>query len=356
MSQELSNVFEPGVLPAFKQRARLILVFSALVGALTFVILSLMTPSNPPAALSGFAAFATLLLGLAFTMIKVFVSNARRSGDNGAAKGDAATRGEPRLPEGPEFDQTADQGNFIVDRLTTGPNAGKSETEAAAASRPLPEADAVRVSSIGALARRIVTRSDGGGYRTLVAGETDLMGISSHAIELAKALTELGQSVILLDWSPEGDGIAHSLSLPQGPGVAELLRGSASFEHIVHRMAGSEAQVIGAGLFDDGRRLEFDPDRLNLVLDALDEAYDQVIVAGRNQSARDFFSVIDGRIDCGVLVADPARIGSPTRDLPGSYLGFKVAEIDLIRYDRQFTVSAGQRTLRSGRNPVAASG
>jgi succinoglycan biosynthesis transport protein ExoP len=353
MSQTSSNVFEPGVLPAFKQQARLILLFSALAGALTFVALSLMTPRDSPAALAAFAALATLLLGLAFTMLKVFVIDARRQGGHSAATGAAVACTEPLLPRAPSAgENSADPKNSIVAQSASGmKGAGRSEIAQSSETLPLTETDVVRVSTMGALARRIVTRSDGGGYRTLVAGETDLMGISSHAIELAKALTELGQSVILLDWSPEGDGIGHSLSLPQGPGLAELLRGGASFEQIVHRMAGSDAHVIGAGLFDDGSKMEFNSDLLNLVLDALDEAYDQVIVAGRNQSAREFFSTIDGRVDCGVLVADAGRIGSLHRDP-----GFEVAEIDLIRYDRQFTVSANHRPLRVGRSPVAAAG
>jgi hypothetical protein len=180
-----------------------------------------------------------------------------------------------------------------------------------------------------------------------------MIGISSHAIELAKALTELGQSVILLDWAPEGDGIAHALSLPPGAGVAELLSGGATFEQIIRRIPGSEAHVIGAGAFEDGDPFALDPDRLNLVLDALDEASDQVIVAGRNEPARNFFEVIEGRIDCGVLVADPGRVGSVLRDPPGSYLGFEVAEIDLVRYDRQVVVATGQRTIRTGRGTPA---
>ncbi len=225
-------------------------------------------------------------------------------------------------------------------------------TESQDPARPI-DVDVVRVSTIGALARRVCTQADGGGYRTLVAGETDMMGISSHAIELAKALTELGQSVILLDWAPEGDGIAHALSLPPGPGVAELLNGGATFEQIIRRIPGSEAHVIGAGAFDNGDPFALDPDRLNLVLDALDEAYDQVIVAGRNEPARNFFEVIEGRIDCGVLVADPGRVGSVLRNPPGSYLGFEVAEIDLVRYDRQVVAATGQRIIRTGRGTPA---
>jgi hypothetical protein len=93
-----------------------------------------------------------------------------------------------------------------------------------------------------------------------------------------------------------------------------------------------------------------------LILDALDEAYEQVLVAGRYESARAFFEAIEGRVDCGVVVADPGRIGTALRDPPGSYLGFEVAEIDLVRYDRQMVAVPGQRIVRTGRPAAAAAG
>jgi MinD-like ATPase involved in chromosome partitioning or flagellar assembly len=190
----------------------------------------------------------------------------------------------------------------------------------------------------------------------MVSGETDLMGVSSHAIELCKALAELGSSAILVDWSPEGDGIAHALALPGGPGLAELLNGGASFEQIIRRIPGSDAHIMTTGSFTDGTAPDLDQDRLNLILDALDEAYDQVVIAGRYESARAFFEAIEGRVDCGVVVADPGRIGSALRDPPGSYLGFEVAEIDIVRYDRQMAAIPGQRIVRTGRPAAAVAG
>jgi Mrp family chromosome partitioning ATPase len=314
------------------------------------------------------AAFATFLLGLAFTITRALLAGAR---PGTGATGRSAMRAEPTLAPSPDtamprspaqrYIEVADE---FEDLPELAPAAASSKRDMAPDTEPSTSArqparptdvDTVRVSTIGALARRVCTQADGGGYRTLVAGETDMMGISSHAIELAKALTELGQSVILLDWAPEGDGIAHALSLPPGPGVAELLNGAATFEQIIRRIPGSEAHVIGAGTFENGDAFALDQDRLNLVLDALDEAYDQVIVAARNEPARAFFEVIEGRVDCGVLVADPGRVGSVHRDLPGSYLGFEVAEIDLVRYDRQVVAATGQRIIRTGRGtPEAA--
>ena len=307
------------------------------------------------------AAFATLLLGLALTITKALLSGARPATASArhAAPVRAAARKEPVLP--PAAHRAAPPRPHIdedeIDALTEpmsgrAPAASTSNQDTAA----IGETETARVSSIGALARRIASRADGAGYRTMVSGETDLMGVSSHTIELCKALAELGSSAILVDWSPEGDGIAHALSLPGGPGLAELLNGGASFEQIIRRIPGSDAHIVTTGNFADGTAPELDQDRLNLILDALDEAYDQVVIAGRYESARAFFEAIEGRVDCGVVVADPGRIGSALRDPPGSYLGFEVAEIDIVRYDRQMAAIPGQRIVRTGRPAAAVAG
>lgn len=299
------------------------------------------------------AAFATLLLGLAVTLTQTMLSGARGAGPSPQAASTsrmaAGERTNPVLPVAnsagaiPKGDGTLPSGNSdrYVDRSPPEP------FEDSPQKRALTEEDVARVGSIGALARRITSRTETTGYRTLIAGETDLMGVSSHAIELAKALADLGHSVVLVDWSPEGDGVAHAVSMTDSPGIGDLLGGRATFEQIIRRIPDSDAHVIGAGTLDAAHAT--DPDRLNLILDALDEVYDQVVIAGRNEPARSFFETIGGRVDCGVLVADPGRVGSVLRDPPGSYLGFEVADIDLVRYDRQMSVVSKQRLLRAGR-------
>ena len=57
-----------------------------------------------------------------------------------------------------------------------------------------------------------------------------------------------------------------------------------------------------------------------MLLDALDDAYDHVVIAGGREAVRDLFTTIEGRIDAGVVVADGE--GAAT---PGNFLGFNVA-------------------------------
>lgn len=295
------------------------------------------------------AAFATLLFGLAITITRALLAGARPPAS--AAVGDADRGSGRRLP--PVLERT--EPVLAAASAAHVPDAPDGPAANPAAPLPVTADDVVRVGTIGAIARRLSSRASGGGYRTLIAGETDLMGVSTHAIELAKALSEFGQSVILIDWAPEGDGLAHAISLPPSAGISDLLAGEAGFEQVVRRLPDSEAHLIAAGAPDAGLAVGPDPDRLNLVLDALDEAYDQIIVAGRYISARTFFESIEGRVDCGVIVADTGRIGAALRDPPGSYLGFEVADIDLIRFDRQHAAaSSSQRVARATGRPVTS--
>jgi DNA-binding transcriptional LysR family regulator len=73
-----------------------------------------------------------------------------------------------------------------------------------------------------------------------------------------------------------------------------------------------------------------DPDRLNMTLDALDEAYEQVIVVANSRDATVLFEAIEGRFDVGVVVF-PGTAPPRTAASPGMLLGFEVNGIDVVR-------------------------
>jgi polysaccharide biosynthesis transport protein len=70
------------------------------------------------------------------------------------------------------------------------------------------------------------------------------------------------------------------------------------------------------------------------VLDALDEAYDHIVVAGVYQSTQTLFEAIQGRFDAGITICDSKRRAQITEDVPGSFLGFEVTDLDLMKIDR----------------------
>jgi Mrp family chromosome partitioning ATPase len=174
-------------------------------------------------------------------------------------------------------------------------------------------------------------------------GETAGTDAGTAAIELARQLARAKQQVILLDWSLDGVGLAPELGVSPTLGITDVLSGRASFEDVIERLSRSEAHVIAAGSSVAGSTAAKDKDRVNMLLDALDDAYDHVVIAGAREAVRDLFTTIEGRIDTGMVVADGEGVTAP-----GSFLGFSVADLDIIRYEpnMQDHGEAGLLTLR----------
>jgi polysaccharide biosynthesis transport protein len=187
-----------------------------------------------------------------------------------------------------------------------------------------------QVSSIAQVAQRLLARSDlRSGVRSLLAGEAP-GHVSAQALALVKEIARAGRQVVLIDWSPHGRGMFQKLRLPPKPGITDLLEGRASFEDVIARLPGSKAHFItsGARLVDPAAAL--DPDRINLVLDALDEVYDHIVIAADSEAARALFGTMEGRFDTGIALADAGHDSSAG---PGRFLEFDVIDIDIIRYE-----------------------
>ncbi len=188
--------------------------------------------------------------------------------------------------------------------------------------------------SVADLAHQLVAHpQDIGGFRALMTGSTEQIDAGGEAIDLVKAMADAGADVILVDWSPEGHGIAERIGADPRAGLNELLQGKAKFEDVVTRIPASGAHFIPAGTAVLDRDMLLDPDQLNLTLDALDTAYDHIVVVARNDVARALFEAIQGRFDAGIVVSEPKR-RSTVPDAPGTFLGYEVADIELFRIER----------------------
>lgn len=203
------------------------------------------------------------------------------------------------------------------------------------------------VDSVEGLARRLLVRPpDIGGFRTLMTGEAEGIDIGSDAVELASMLAASGADVMLVDWSLDGHGLAESIGAQTRPGIVELLQGRARFEDVVTRVPGSSAHLIpSGGAAPAGGESLLDPDKVNLALDALDTAYDHIVIVGRTQDARRLFEAIQGRFDAGVVVTEGKRRSSRTSDGPGMFLGFQVTDIELLRLERPLSTQVAQERL-----------
>jgi tyrosine-protein kinase Etk/Wzc len=230
-----------------------------------------------------------------------------------------------------------------ADLVRSGPPATASVAEPSAAKSV---GVVTTVDSAADLAHQLLGRpSDIGGFRTLITGEADAVEAGSDGVDLAKSLAEAGADVILVDWSPDGEGVCEAIGARKQPGINELLQGEAKFEDVVARVPASSAHLIAAGAAAKDEEALLDPDQLNLVLDALDTAYDHIVIVGKTREARALFEAIQGRFDAGVIVADGKRRASRLPDAPGMFLGFEVADIELFRIERPASARLAEERL-----------
>jgi succinoglycan biosynthesis transport protein ExoP len=131
-------------------------------------------------------------------------------------------------------------------------------------------ADATLVS---ALARQLAAMPTGdGALRILTTGAVPDLGVATVAAKLAATISESGRRVVAVD------AAGGTRNGEEGPGLAELLSGEATFAQAIHRDRGSRVHLVpqGAEPFD-----RLDPaarSRLGLVLEALALTYDFVMI------------------------------------------------------------------------------
>lgn len=266
---------------------------------------------------SALVAVAFLLFGIAIVVTKALFAAARAPGA-----------------------QVAWQGTPAVARAGAKPQRSGVERAAAVSAGVMHTVD-----SVPALAGQLLVRPpDIGGFRTLITGETEGIDPGAAGVDLAKALADAGADVMLVDWSSDGHGVAEAIGAQTHPGLAELLQGKARFEDVVARVPGSAAHLIPAGAVALRAEEMLDPDQINLALDALDTAYDHIVVVGSNQAARALFEAIQGRFDAGVIVSEGKRRAKLTEP-PGTFLGFEVADIELFKLERPLSNRLVQERL-----------
>lgn len=194
--------------------------------------------------------------------------------------------------------------------------------------------------------RRLENRSDtGSGVRTLVTSEHNGVDVLDEAIRVGEAMSLRGNRVILVLWSLTGLALPFSPIPERKHGITDLLAGRATFEHIISRIPGSTVHLIQPGTPPVDAYAILNPDLLNLTLDALDEAYDQIVVAGARNDTALLFEAIEGRFEAAVLVGENSGPGKPGRR---TLLGFDVTGIDIVVWEHGEHAAAGLRDYRAG--------
>lgn len=156
------------------------------------------------------------------------------------------------------------------------------------------------VSEIEKLAAGL-TRETGSVRKITVLGTTSDERIASTTLMLARLLAREAK-VVAVDLS--ASLAVPAASVDQGaPGLAELIAGEASLSQVITKDRLSRAQLVSTGRAGFDRTLLQSP-RLALVIDALLQVYDHVLLHGG--SAPDLVSELLTAQACAILVPDAA--------------------------------------------------
>ena len=147
---------------------------------------------------------------------------------------------------------------------------------AAAVPTPRPTAMPLTISTVEQIARNLRQAGDAG-RRIAVVGTRRNVGTTYAAITLARALAAEA-SVALVDLAFGAPNLSVISTDPNAPGIAELVRGTASFGDIITKDQYSNVHLVATGnVGNDGAVLSASP-MLATVVEALAHSYNHVVI------------------------------------------------------------------------------
>jgi succinoglycan biosynthesis transport protein ExoP len=139
---------------------------------------------------------------------------------------------------------------------------------------PAPAIAEASEQEIAALARDIGADA---GRRVVVVGAQRHIGTTLTALALARELSGRAR-VVLVDLAFAHPNLAAVALDPAAPGIADLVRGAASFGAIITRDRESRAHIVPAGRGGPDNAAILASERIGVTLDALARTYDHVVV------------------------------------------------------------------------------
>jgi uncharacterized protein involved in exopolysaccharide biosynthesis/Mrp family chromosome partitioning ATPase len=115
------------------------------------------------------------------------------------------------------------------------------------------------------------------GRRVTVVGTARNVGTTYAAIQLARALSKDG-SVALVDLAFGAPNLSVISTDPNAPGIAELVRGTASFGDIITRDQYSNVHLVATGAVGDDAGLLAVSPMVATTIEALARSYDHVVI------------------------------------------------------------------------------
>ena len=208
-----------------------------------------------------------------------------------------------------------------VDHGVAGDVAGSGEEEPRFGIFAVPPPDIQHYpEALHELARKLIERASGeGGARLLITAPQRQTKDNFAALNLARLLTAMDVSTVLLDGNMRTPHIARQLGISDAPGLSELLSGSTSFAEVIRRDPGSRLHVISAGMaqFDPAPLIE--AERIERVLDALEGSYKFILIDSPPVMLSPETRVLANHVDTAVLVGDSLpggkRLSERARDM-----------------------------------------
>lgn len=248
------------------------------------------------------AAFATFLLSVIFIMLgELFSGRALRpSSDINAADQNAAPAGAAMAASAVSVASHADPGSADTTRASTGYDHGASTLLPAITN----DADDF---TVDAVAEQLI--ADQVSVAVCVSPEGDEGSASS--VILARTVAGEGLQTLLIDLTGSAcptELMAESVRLP---GLTDLMTGEIAIASSIHPDRLSSAHIIPRGNAN-ARRAMRAIDRLPMIIDALTEAYDLVIVecgAAEAAAVARIARADTGEVVLSILRADEAAVG-----------------------------------------------
>jgi Mrp family chromosome partitioning ATPase len=134
----------------------------------------------------------------------------------------------------------------------------------------------VTTSSVEQIAREL-RKSGDNGHRLAIVGAERNVGTTYAAVSLARSLAK-DSNVVLVDLAFGAPNLSVISSDPLAPGIAELVRGTASFGDIITLDQDSTAQLVATGEVGNDAALLAASPVLATVIEALVRSYDHVLL------------------------------------------------------------------------------
>jgi succinoglycan biosynthesis transport protein ExoP len=216
------------------------------------------------------ATFVTMFLAMSL----IVTGDLLRAGEQAPAAPADSSASKPARPARPQ--RTGGLLGFLRPRAKPAAAVAEPARAKPAETAPASRAGAIPVGNLALALRRVGEA----GRRITVVGVARNVGTTYTALGLSRALVQQGARVVLVDLALESPNIAVLSTDPDAPGVAELIRGEASFGQIVTRDRFSRVHFVAMGKVQGMDASMLASPRLAMTLEALARTYDHVIVDG----------------------------------------------------------------------------